>query len=528
MEQPGAVQQGAGQPGAAQPDVTQPGAGQPGAAQAPASGTDPYAPTQPTGYPSGAPQPPYQPSPHAPAAGGQPGAPGQPGYGQPTFGQPGYGQQPGHGQQPPAFGQPAYGAQPAYGQQGAGWPAGGGADQPTLEQPVPAGQAPGQPSGGPSGRRRLLGIGLVALIAALLGGLIGGLVGHRLAGGSGFSALESPLSGDSAPQTAVEEVAQKTLPTVVQIRVNTATQAGAGSGMVLSPDGLILTNNHVIEAAAGGAGKINVLFQNGKAATATIVGRDPTSDVALVRAQNVSGLTPITLGNSDTVRVGQQVVAIGSPLGLGGTVTTGIVSALNRAVSVGGDEGPPSGPPNGLAPAPTGNANLGEVLDAIQTDAAINPGNSGGPLVDIEGRVVGINTAIASIGGGTGDQSGSVGLGFSIPINQAKRIAEELEKTGQAITPVLKVSVQSLSRLSPGDAAPGAKVINVDPAGPGGKAGLKANDLIVKVDDRTVTTADELVAAVRSHAPGDTVTLGLSDGRAVPVVLGGEPVPASK
>src|SRR5262249_41773470 len=150
------------------------------------------------------------------------------------------------------------------------------------------------------------------------------------------------------------------------------------------------------------------LFQDGRTAPAQIVGRDPTSDIAVVKAQNMSGLVPLPLGNSDSVRVGQQVVAIGSPLGLGGTVTTGIVSALNRAVSVGRDNGP--------------NGESSEVLNAIQTDAAINPGNSGGPLVDIEGRLIGINTAIASLG--SSDSGGSVGLGFSIPINQAKRIAE--------------------------------------------------------------------------------------------------------
>jgi putative serine protease PepD len=288
--------------------------------------------------------------------------------------------------------------------------------------------------------------------------------------------------------------------------------------MVLSPDGLILTNNHVIEMAAGGAGQIIVLLEGGKTATAEIVGRDPSSDIALVKAHDVAGLSPIALGNSDGVRVGQQVVAIGSPLGLGGTVTTGIVSALNRAVSVDPDE-----PPSSQA-----QTSPGEVLDAIQTDAPINPGNSGGPLVDIAGRVVGINTAIASIGGLPGEQSGSVGLGFSIPINQAKRIAQEIQQTGHAITPVLKVSVQSASRPTDANGQVGAKVVQVDPAGPGGQAGLKTNDVVVKVDDRIVTTGDELVAAIRSHAPGDAVALQLSDGRVVRVVLGGQPVLASK
>jgi putative serine protease PepD len=364
----------------------------------------------------------------------------------------------------------------------------------------------------------------LALVAALVGGTLGGVIGYQIASNGGrLSVLDAPLpdaDSTATPPTAVEQVAQRTLPTVVQLRVSSAQQAGAGSGMVLSPDGLILTNNHVIELAVGGGGQIVVLFQGGKTAPADIIGRDPTSDIALVKARNVSGLSPITLGNSEAVRVGQQVVAIGSPLGLGGTVTTGIVSALNRAVSVGPDD-----PPNGPAPGATSPS---EVLDAIQTDAPINPGNSGGPLVDIAGRVIGINTAIASVGGVAGEQSGSVGLGFAIPINQAKRIAEEIERNGQANMPVLKVQVQSASRPAAVTGVVGAKVIQVDPAGPGGQAGLKVNDVIVKVDERAVTTGDELVAAVRSHAPGDTVALALSDGRVVRAVLGAAPVVAGR
>jgi putative serine protease PepD len=380
------------------------------------------------------------------------------------------------------------------------------------------GQQPAPPSPGRSRSRLVIGVVALALVTALVGGAVGGVLGYQVAAGGGqFSVLDSPLPGADAsavPSTAVEEVARRTLPAVVQLRVSSGQRSGAGSGMVLSQDGLILTNNHVIEAAAGGAGKIVVLFQNGRSASAEIIGRDPTSDIAVVRAQNVSGLVPITLGNSDSVRVGQQVVAIGSPLGLGGTVTTGIVSALNRAVSVGRDNDP--------------SGQDAEVLNAIQTDAAINPGNSGGPLVDIEGRLIGINTAIASVGG-TGDVGGSVGLGFSIPINQAKRVAEELQRNGQATKPVLGVQVQTQSRLAPLTDPPGAKVVAVTPPdGPAGQAGLRPGDVIVRVNDRTITTGDELVATVRSHAPGETLTLQLSDGRSASVVLRGEPVPASK
>jgi len=351
---------------------------------------------------------------------------------------------------------------------------------------------------------------VLALVAALLGGGLGGVIGYQIAAHGGrLSVLDSPLpdaDSTAAPPTAVEQVAQRTLPTVVQLRVSTQRQAGAGSGMVLSPDGLILTNNHVIELAAGGAGQIVVLFQDGKTASADIIGRDPSSDIALVKARNVAGLNPIALGNSDSVRVGQQVVAIGSPLGLGGTVTTGIVSALNRAVSVGDD-----------APDPASQTTPGEVLDAIQTDAPINPGNSGGPLVDIAGRVIGINTAIASIGGLPGEQSGSVGLGFSIPINQAKRIADELIASGHATQAQLGVSVQ--------DSQPnGAKLVNVAPGGAAAKAGLQPGDVVTKVGDRLIENSDALVAAINSSVPGSNITLTVASGagaaRQVPVTLG--------
>jgi putative serine protease PepD len=371
--------------------------------------------------------------------------------------------------------------------------------------------------GAGTNRRILLGALVIALVAGLLGGGLGSVIGYQVAANGGrLSVLDSPLpDADSAgPPSDVEAVAQKVLPSVVQMRVISGPRSGAGSGMVISPDGLILTNNHVIENAAGGAGKINVLFQDGKIAQAQIVGRDPSSDIAVIKAQNVSGLTPITLGNSDSLRVGQPVVAIGSPLGLGGTVTTGIVSALNRAVSVGNDE--------------PGDPDSTEVLNAIQTDAAINPGNSGGPLVDTQGRLIGINTAIAGIGG-AGESAGSVGLGFSIPINQAKRIADELQRTGQATKPVLGVAIERQSRLAPLSDPPGAKVVSVmPPDGPAARAGLKPGDVIVKINDRTITTGDELVATVRSHAPGETITLQLSDGRTARIALQGEPVPATK
>jgi putative serine protease PepD len=346
-----------------------------------------------------------------------------------------------------------------------------------------------QPDGRPGRRRLAIWAALLTVLAALIGGGVGGVVGYRLAAPgarTGGSVLDSPLpdANDSAgPAASVEQVAQSVLPSVVQLKIQGGGRIGAGSGMVLSADGLILTNNHVVESAAPAGGSITAVFQDGRTAPAQIVGRDPSSDLAVVKAQGVSGLRPIELGNSDSLRVGQDVVAIGSPLGLGGSVTRGIVSALDRAVSLGQS------------------IDRGTVINAIQTDAAINPGNSGGPMVDRQARLVGINTAIATVNG----QGGSVGVNFAIPINQAKRIAEELQKTGQATKPVLGVTVTD----APNDG--GALVSELTPGGAAQRTGLKVGDVITKLNDRRITGADELVAAVRQHAPGDTVTLTVGD-----------------
>ena len=475
-----------------------------------------YARPVPSGYPA------YQPAAGYPAYSPQTGQPnGLPGG--PPNGQPGVASFPGSQPPPGAVlgSPPGHGGPPMYG-------------PPTTPQPSAGGS--GRPD---SPRRKLLIAGVVlALLAALFGGGLGGMVGYQIAASGGhLSVLDGPTpDADSAaaPEGAVEQIAQRTLPSVVQIRVTAGQQAGAGSGMVLSPDGLILTNNHVISMAVGG-GTVNVLFQDGRITPAKIIGRNKTFDIAVVQAVNVSGLQPIKLGNSDAVRVGQSVVAIGSPLGLGGTVTSGIVSALNRAVSVGGDDdGPdtpaPPGLPPGLGPnsgLPTPNAqpdtddDNNEVLNAIQTDASINPGNSGGPLVDLDGNVVGMNTAIASLA--SSGQGGSVGLGFSTPINQVKRIAQELQNTGHANKAVIGVKIETRPQSGPLKGTTQAAVVEVTPGSPASQSPLKSGDVITKVDQRTVTSANEVVAAVLSHAPGDKVTLTLSDGRTIDIVLGSQP-----
>jgi putative serine protease PepD len=260
-----------------------------------------------------------------------------------------------------------------------------------------------------------------------------------------------------------------------------------------------MTNNHVVSAAAPGgpgapggpaAAQTKVTFADGRTAPFTVVGTDPSSDIAVVRAQGVSGLSPITLGSSANLRVGQDVVAIGSPLGLEGTVTTGIISALNRPVAAGGDR-----------------QNQNTVLDAIQTDAAINPGNSGGALVNMNGELVGINSAIATLGGDAGPQaqSGSIGLGFAIPVDQAKRISDELIKNGTASHASLGVQVGNDATTD------GAKIVEVTAGGAAAAAGLPSGVVVTKVDDRVINSADALVAAVRSKAPGEKVTLTYLD-----------------
>jgi putative serine protease PepD len=351
---------------------------------------------------------------------------------------------------------------------------------PAATPPTPPGQAP---------RRGVAVLAAVALAAGLLGGAAGAgataLLDDDTPAASPASSADSLSNASSSTDTpaaegSVEQVAAAVLPSVVSIQVSTQSGGGEGTGVVLSSDGLILTNNHVVAQAAEG-GTIEVAFNDGKTASATLVGRDPVTDLAVIKAKDVSGLTEAKIGSSSDLDPGEQVVAIGSPLGLEGTVTSGIISALNRPVR--------TGDASGAETAST-------VIDALQTDAAINPGNSGGPLVNLRGEVVGINSAIATLGS-SGGQSGSIGLGFSIPIDQAKVIAQELIDTGSATHAQLGISVQ--------DADGGATVAEVVSGGSAQDAGLEAGDVITKVGDRPVDDADSLIASIRSHRPGDKV-----------------------
>jgi putative serine protease PepD len=299
------------------------------------------------------------------------------------------------------------------------------------------------------------------------------------------------------------------LPSVVSIEAAGSQESGTGSGIILDNDGHILTNNHVVVPAVGG-GTLKVTLNDGRSATATIVGRDPISDLAVIKI-GLNNLTPISWGDSSSLKVGQEVVAIGSPLGLSGTVTSGIVSALNRPVVTAiADQQQQQQDPfsqNGPFTQQQQQSSQTTAVDAIQTDAAINPGNSGGALVDMAGRLVGINSAIASLGGSqSSSQSGSIGLGFSIPAKVAAPIVDQLVKTGKATHAKLGASVADST--SPD----GAKVSSIDSGSAAAKAGLKAGDVVTAVDGRVIPDSDSLVAAVRSYRPGDKVTLTVVSG----------------
>jgi putative serine protease PepD len=356
-----------------------------------------------------------------------------------------------------------------------------------------------------------------AIVAAIVGGGVGAGISYAVSGNSGNDVTSSTsinsdgLNTGSANASAVTAVSKKVLPSVVTITVEQTASAAAnsnssdeeegdiGTGVILSSTGEILTNNHVISLAAAGGYTITVTFDGGANAPATIVDRDPTSDLAVIQASGVSGLTPATLGDSTTVQVGEQVVAIGAPLGMANTVTSGIVSALNRPVIP--EEEDSSGSSSTTATTST------TALDAIQTDAAINPGNSGGPLVDMNGDVVGIDSAIASTGSDSlseDSQSGSIGIGFAIPISQAKPVIQELLAKQTPTHSVLGVTIGDSSATA---THTGAMLETVTSGGAAAKAGLQTGDEITKVDDQEIDSSDALEAAVHSYRPDTTVTV---------------------
>lgn len=337
----------------------------------------------------------------------------------------------------------------------------------------------------PSQKSSSLGIGIVivCIVLALIAGLVGGFVGGTLSTSSGRALPPPPeSSGKSEELTGVTEVADTVLPSVVFIE----TPQSTGSGFVARADGYLLTNHHVI---AGDSDNISVTFADGTKESAELVGAASSYDIAVLEVDR-DDLEPLDLADSEDVTVGEQVVAIGAPLGLEGTVTTGIVSAMNRPVTAG---------------------DMVETafINAIQTDAPINPGNSGGPLVNMSGDVVGIASAIAQVPGA----SGSIGLGFAIPANQVRRTTEQLIESGKATYPIVGVLLDNRYE------GEGVQVLTDDseeepitPGGPAEDAGIEPGDIIIAIDGRPVTDPDELIVAIRSKAPGDEVDLTIRPG----------------
>ena len=355
---------------------------------------------------------------------------------------------------------------------------GRGAGSPPYEPTAPAPQQSGNQRG------RTAGLLASAAAIALVAGAVGGFAGYRVADGqSPLAAIAAAPAGTGvspAAEGSVAAIAEAVTPAVVNIEATSGSQGGTGSGFVVTSDGYIVTNNHVVE----GARSISVIWSDGTREEAELVGADSGYDLAVLKVDR-KGLPAVQLGSSGSVKVGDTAIAVGSPLGLSGTVTTGIISALDRPVTAGGGDS-------------------SAFINAIQTDAAINPGNSGGPLLNGSGEVIGVNSAIATLGGGLGGQSGSIGLGFAIPIDTASRIVDEIIQTGSAQTPVIGVQIR--------DSENGAQVGEVTPGGPAEAAGLVAGDVITAVNGREVSSATELIVAIRAYAVGDVVTLTVASG----------------
>ncbi|MCW7941929.1 protease [Streptomyces hygroscopicus] len=453
-------------------------------APASASGVTPEGHASPAGTPGASAGTPGPDAGSAPPAGNAPGAP-QP--------------EPSTAQLPPV--PPGHGAAPSASE--AGWP-----------PPPPA--TPGYAGGGGAGdvwgasyqaqapkpRNGRGGLVAAVLVAALVAGGIGGGLGYQLAksdDSSGSTTVSAATTGGDVKRAtgSIANVAARALPSTVTIESESSNgQGGTGTGFVFDTQGHIITNNHVVADAVNG-GKLTATFPDGKKYDAEIIGHAQGYDVAVIKLKNApSDLKPLALGDSDKVVVGDETIAIGAPFGLSNTVTAGIISAKNRPV----------------ASSDGSSSNKASYMNALQTDASINPGNSGGPLLDGQGAVIGINSAIQSTGSsglGSSGQSGSIGLGFAIPINQAKYVAQQLIKTGKPVYAKIGASVsleESTSGAKITDQGAGGSAA-VESGGPADQAGLKPGDVITKLDDTVIDSGPTLIGEIWTHKPGDKVTV---------------------
>ncbi len=441
--------------------------------------------------------------------------------------EPFYGQQ-AQNQQAPGQQLPA---QDPYGQSTAGHQYAQHGAHPALPGSYTGQYNPGQhnPADAP---RRKAAFGVGTLVASILAaGLVGGGVATVASGGLFDNGSPSAVSSNGQSGTvivnnqdevnAITAAALKASPSVVTISASSGNAGGTGSGIVLDGDGHILTNTHVVTLDGQSANAaLEVRTSTGKVLKATLVGTDPLSDLAVIKVDDTSGLTPAALGDSGKLNVGDTAIAIGSPLGLTGTVTDGIVSTLNRTISVASSAAPKEGDESqddegGFQFAPPGGgqgqstAGQGSIsINVIQTDAAINPGNSGGALVNTKGEIIGVNVAIASAGSDSSSSSGNIGVGFSIPINHAKRVAKEIIDTGKASHGQLGVSVRDKSSGSSSSSfSVGADVATVEANSAAAKAGIKVGDVITKFNDLAISEPNQLTAAVREQSGGSTVKI---------------------